>query len=288
MEVRVYNRRFSEVNIEEQFKTKQSDFLYNTTAGRVLLRFIASKTFSRLNAVSNSGKKSVKKIKPFIEKYGIDMSDFEAREYRSFNDFFSRQCLPGKRPFSDSKDDLIAVADSKLTVYSIDDELKIKIKNSVYTVEELVRDSKIANGYTGGICLVFRLTVDDYHRYCFFDSGKVLGTKTINGCLHTVGPVSADRYKVFSENCRSVSLIKTENFGDAVYIEVGALLVGKIINHPVADFAKGDEKGWFQMGGSTVVILLKSGTVNIDADILEYSNQDIETKVKMGEKIGCR
>lgn len=289
MEVKVYDRKSSVIYKEEQFKAKQSDFLYNTVAGRVLLKlFIASKTFSRLNALSNSGRKSIKKIKPFIEKYNIDMTDFEQKEYSSFNDFFARKFLPDKRPVAADKNALIAVADSKLSVYKIDDKLEIKIKNSVYTLEELTRDSKISGDYAAGTCLVFRLTVDDYHRYCFFDSGKLVSTKTINGCLHTVGPVSAERYKVYSENYRCVSFLKTEHFDETVTIEVGALLVGKIISHPMTDFKKGDEKGYFLMGGSTIVILLKRGTVKIDGDILVHSEQGIETKVKMGEKIGER
>ena len=85
-----------------------------------------------------------------------------------------------------------------------------------------------------------------------------------------------------------MTLLKTDNFGDCVYIEVGALLVGKIVDHQIMDFNKGDEKGYFLMGGSTIVILLKGSTVKIDGDILVHSAQGIESKVKMGEKIGVR
>ena len=289
MDIQVYDRASSTVYLENQFKQKQANFLYNKAVGRILLKlFIATRTFSRLNAVANSGKKSIKKIKPFIEKYNIDLSDFPAKEYRSFNDFFTRKLLPGKRPFSDSNDALIAVADSKLSIYKIDENLNIAIKNGVYTINELTGDTNISSDYAGGVCLVFRLTVDDYHRYCFFDSGKVISRKSINGYLHTVGPLSSKRYKVLSENHRVVTMLKTDHFGESLYIEVGALLVGKIINHKVLEFAKGDEKGYFALGGSTVVVLLHKDIVKIDDDILEYAKQAIEIKVKMGEKIGVR
>lgn len=289
MDSKVYDRASAEVYFEKQYKEKQTEFLYNTLPGRVLLRlFVVSKAFSRLQAFAGSGRRSVKKIRPFIEKYGIEMTDYGDTKYKSFNDFFARKMLPGKRPFSAAEADLTAVADSKLTAYVIDEKLNIHIKESVYTVEELTGESLYSAGFGDGTCLVFRLTVDDYHRYCFFDSGKITSAKTIKGCLHTVGPVSSKRYKVYNENFRIVTGLQTENFGDCMYIEVGALLVGKIINHQITDFSKGDEKGYFLMGGSTIVILLKAGTVKIDDDILLHSGQGIETKVKMGEKIGQR
>jgi phosphatidylserine decarboxylase len=70
-------------------------------------------------------------------------------------------------------------------------------------------------------------------------------------------------------------------------MEVGALLVGKIVNHhgPAA-VRRGQEKGYFQFGGSTVVLLLKKDTALLDEDILENSRNGIETVVKFGEKIG--
>jgi phosphatidylserine decarboxylase len=71
-------------------------------------------------------------------------------------------------------------------------------------------------------------------------------------------------------------------------MEVGALMVGKIVNHRTAgSVRRGQEKGYFQFGGSTVVLLLKKDTAVLDSDILENSRQGIETVVKFGEKIGA-
>ena len=70
-------------------------------------------------------------------------------------------------------------------------------------------------------------------------------------------------------------------------MEVGALLVGKIVNHHgKTHVRRGQEKGFFQYGGSTLVLLVKPNTVQIDADILENSSLGIETIVQYGEKIG--
>jgi len=70
-------------------------------------------------------------------------------------------------------------------------------------------------------------------------------------------------------------------------MEVGALLVGKIVNHPaISRVKRGQEKGYFQFGGSTVIMMLKKDVALIDTDILENSENGYETVVKMGEKIG--
>jgi phosphatidylserine decarboxylase len=133
--------------------------------------------------------------------------------------------------------------------------------------------------------LVYRLTQDDCHRYIYLDSGEEIEHKYIKGKLHTVRPISS-KYKVFSQNSREYSVIKTKNFGQVVQIEIGALLVGKIVNYKKEQFNKFDEKGYFEYGGSTIIQLFKENTIFIDEDIINKSKENIETKVEIGEKIG--
>ena len=282
---KIYDRKNNVFYEDKQYGGKALHFLYESIPGRILLKFVVGKWYSGWNAKRNSAKKSTAKIAPFVKEYGVDMSDFESREYTSFSDFFTRKLAAGKREFSAEGNDFIAVADSKLLCYRISEDGKIPIKNSIYTVRELI-DEEFEEDFYGGCCLVFRLTVDDYHRYCFFDNGTVLRAKYIKGKLHTVSPISAKRYKVFSENCRSVSYLQTSNFGNCYQIEIGALLVGKINNHPLKTFRKGEEKGFFELGGSTCVVLIKRDVLEIDKDILEHSEKGIETKVLIGERIG--
>lgn len=288
MNARVYDRARGVCFEEKQFRDKQADFLYNTAAGRALLRlFVASKAFSRLSALPGKRKKSASKIGPFIETYGIDMSDYGDTAYKTFYDFFIRKPLPGKRPFPQEAGVLGAVADAKLTVYPVGPDLAVTIKNQPYTVAGLLDNAALARGFENGLCLVFRLTVDDCHRYCFFDSGRVTGSSAAGGKLHTVGPVSAQRHRVYTENYRCITTLATDHFGEAAMIEIGAMLVGKIHNHPVGHFQRGDEKGYFAPGGSSIAVLLKAGAAVIDGDIARYSAQGVETKVRMGERIGA-
>lgn len=153
-----------------------------------------------------------------------------------------------KRPVPKDNSILISVADSKLRYYKIEENLSIKIKNSIYTVEELLGDRELAAEFKNGTCLVFRLTVDDCHRYCYFDNGRLMRRKHIDGKLHTVRAISEKRHKVYCENFREYSVLLTENFGKAVQMEVGALLVGKTVNMEKLEFKKGKRKGGLSWG----------------------------------------
>lgn len=283
----IFDRRTGQLYQEIQYGGKSLDFLYNTVIGRLMLKlFVTGKLFSCINARREESRRSAKKIAPFIEHYRINMNDYEPTEYKSFADFFRRKAKESARPVDSNEKSLISVADSKLTVYKISNELTLKIKNSIYTVEELLQDEKLSDEFRNGLCLVFRLTVDDYHHFCFPDNGIVSASAAINGVLHTVSPISSKRYKVFVENSREYSVLETENFGKIVQMEIGALLVGKIKNYDTKRFVKGEEKGWFELGGSTVVLLLKENSAVIDSDIMKNSADGTETKVLCGERIG--
>lgn len=284
MKTQIVNRKDKEKYTEKS--PLPATILYKTIIGGVVLAFATRKTVSKVSSIYMNSKSSVKRIDKFIKKNKINMDDYPKREYLSFNDFFTRKILKNKRPFSKKQNDLISVADSKLLVYEINDKTEMIIKNKKYTLKELLRDKNLAEEYKGGLCLVFRLTVDDYHRYSFVDDGNVIKSKKINGILHTVGPIAFRRYKVFKENQREYSVLNTKNFGKVIQMEVGALMVGKIVNYNIEKFHRGDEKGYFLFGGSTVVLIFKKDIVEIDEDILKNSSVGIETKVKLGETIG--
>ncbi len=288
MQTKIFDRQTKKYYIEKQAGGKSLKFLYKTPVGRTVLKyFVSGKTASKIAGKFIDMPISRYRIKPFIRKNGIDMSEYMQCRYRSFSDFFIRQINESSRPIDNHEDALIAVADSKLLYYPIDENAAITIKNAVYTIDELAGYS-LTDDYKGGSCLVFRLSVDNYHHYCYFDNGEAVSSNYIEGRLHTVSPISFKKYKVFSENCREVSCLNTENFGEAVQIEVGALLVGKINNIPKQNFKRGEEKGWFEMGGSTCVILLRKNAAIIDDDIIKNSMAGIETRVRIGEKIGQR
>lgn len=285
--MKVYIRgegRYEEV---EQFGGGLLKQLYGSTTGRMLLKIAISPVVSDVYSFFNSLPTSSRKIPAFIGKYKIDMSDYEDSKYRSFNDFFIRRFKEGARICDTSAGAFISPADSKLLVYDIGSDLRIDIKGRSYSVDELTGDGVVTTGYEGGYALVFRLCMDNCHRYCYVDSGKLKKHYRIKGRLHTVSPISAE-YKIYKENTREISVLETDNFDELIYMEVGALLVGRIVNTNKDVFKKGEEKGYFEPGGSTVILLVKGGIIRPDEDILEQSRKGIETQVKYGEKIGSR
>ena len=201
--------------------------------------------------------------------------------------FFSRKIRENARPIDPDPKSLISPCDSKLTVLHITKDCRFRLKQTEYSLESLLQDPALAQRFLGGYALIFRLTVDDYHRYCYIADGIREDFRRIPGILHTVNPIANEHFPVYKENAREFTVLHTDAFGDAAVMEVGALLVGKIVNHPGGTAVRrGQEKGYFRFGGSTVVVLLQAGAAEIDPDILENSQTETETVVRMGEKIG--
>uniref|UniRef100_UPI004057190A phosphatidylserine decarboxylase n=1 Tax=Acetatifactor sp. TaxID=1872090 RepID=UPI004057190A len=285
--MKVYNRRLKKYEETEQYGGKLLEILYYHPLGRILLKVVIHPVFSRIYGWYNGSPFSKRKIAPFVEQYQIPLKDYEKQQYKSFNDFFTRKIKKDKRPVDMTATSFVAPADSKLSVYPVEKDNRITVKGVDYTLAELTGGKVELGDYEGGLCLVFRLTMDDYHRYVFVDDGSVEKCFPIKGRLHTVSYLSKE-HKVYRENTRVVNVLKTRNFDEMLWIEVGALLVGKIVNHEITAFEKGMEKGYFEPGGSTIILLLKKGIVELEEDIVEICSKGIEVKVQMGEKIGSK
>lgn len=265
--------------------------LYRTVPGRMILKALTAPAVSEFVGRFMDSPLSTFMIEPFIRKNNINMSDFLPEKYRSYNAFFTRRIRPGARPVDSEPSHLISPCDAKLTVYQLTERSRFIIKGSSYSVPELVGSSMYAERYVkryaGGTCMIFRLCVDDYHRYCYIDDGIKTDNKFIPGELHTVNPIALERYNIYKRNSRESTMLHTKNFGDVMQVEVGAMMVGRICNlHGSGRIRRGREKGRFEFGGSTIVLLFEKGKVVPDSDILANSASGIETVVKYGEKIG--
>ena len=275
--------------IEKQdSQQKALKFLYGTTFGRLLLKPLTCPCISKAVGWFLSTKASRIFIRSFIRKHGIDMQQFAETEFHDYNAFFCRKIRPELRPVDREKQHFISPCDSKLTVLPISPDTRFTLKHTEYSVASLLKNDALAAQYTGGWAMIFRLTVDDYHRYGFLDDGVCERGVKLPGALHTVNPIANDYFPIYKENSREYCLFHTENFSDVVMMEVGALLVGKIVNHTTGPVQRGQEKGYFQFGGSTVVALVKADIVRPDDDILQNSAEGVETVVKYGQKIGVR
>lgn len=264
-------------------------FLYNTVPGRMVLKIITSPTISKIGGAYMDCRVSKIHIKGFIKNNNIDMTQYEKAKYGCFNDCFTRKIKKEMRPINMEENAFIAPCDGRLSAYHISENSDFYIKKSYYSVADLIKNSKKTPDFNGGVCLVFRLCVDDYHRYGYVDDGKIVENNYVPGVLHTVRPIALNRYPVFVQNSREYSVIETNNFGTIAQIEVGALMIGKIKNHQKSGLVKkGREKGMFLYGGSTIVVLLEKDKVHIDEKYFRNTANDIETKVKFGSTIGIK
>ena len=261
-------------------------FLYRNFLGRLILRVLISRPLSKLCGKFMDSRASRFLIKGFVEKNNIDLNEYENNNFKCFNDCFVRKIKPELRPLDAAEDSLISPCDGYLSAYPITGDEIIPVKQSVYSVSDLLNNKELAEHFIGGTCLVFRLCVHHYHRYGY----PVTGTKGENvfipGKLHTVRPIALSDYPVFTQNCREYTVMESEHFGKLVQMEVGAMLVGKIKNHHGAgEIKRGDEKGMFLYGGSTVILLLEKG-VEVPEFLFENTEIGMETPIKMNEEIG--
>lgn len=262
-------------------------FLYRTVPGRFLLKGLTAPWLSKAAGALLSTRLSSSLVGPFVKHNHMDLSDYPERKYRSFNDFFTREIKPGKRPFA-GENALCSPADGWLSAYRADEDAVFQIKNSLYRISDLLGGDPRWEKFKGGWVLVFRLCVDNYHRYAWFDGGEAGQPVFIPGELHTVQPIAFEQYPVFIRNSREYTFIESDRFGTAAQIEVGALMVGKIANHPVTGrVERGDEKGMFLFGGSTVVVLLEPGKAVVEQQYPDATARGQEIAVRQGQQIGA-
>lgn len=266
------------------------EVIYGHALTRMLLRPFLSPAVSDICGKFLSTRLSRRIIPSFVKRNHIDLGIYEKQEFDSYNAFFTRKIKAEQRPINEQKNILISPSDGKVTAYPITQKGRFWIKHTQYSAAQLLKDERLAERYMGGWIYVIRLTVDDYHRYCYVADGRKSRQRKIRGVLHTVNPVANDYYPIYKMNSREYCLLKTKELGTILLMEVGALMVGKINNHE-EDFAqvkRGDEKGMFEFGGSTIVVMTEPGMAEPDKDIIHNTKAQAETLVKMGEPIGCK
>lgn len=262
-------------------------FLYKTALGRLLLKLLVQPKVSQLAGIILSSGLSKCLVPYYIRKYKIEMDDIEIPQggFSSFNDFFIRKrymmCL------DITCGHLISPCDGYMTPVRIRKQTVFKIKHSHYFLEDLLKDEALAGEFENGMALVFRLTPANYHRYCYVASGEVLLSRKIRGKLHCVKPIALREFPVYIQNSREYQVIVTEKIGAMIQMEIGALLVGKIKNkkrtsEPVW-VQKGEEKGYFEFGGSTIILLFQKNRICMNKKLFEREKNCVEIPVRMGE-----
>ncbi len=260
--------------------------LYETFTGNILLKAIMKTRMDRIAVLYLNSRFSKPWISLYARKHGIELGAYDQTEWKSFGDFFIREGTPYSVDCEPSH--LISPCDGWLSAYDIQEGVSLEIKGSQYAVADIINDSGIADNYKDGLCLVFRLCASDIHHYCYIDDAVQGENHYIPGELHSVQPSALGRYHVIALNRRSWCELDTDHFGSVIQAEIGAMVVGGIVNyHANTRVSRGEEKGRFELAGSTIVLFFEHDSIRL---LPEYANTncDNEIRVRRGQVIGYR
>jgi phosphatidylserine decarboxylase len=288
------NRQSGQQEVEEVYEAKAIQFAYgDSRRSRFLgtpLKHLASRfsLFSKIYGWCQKQPFSKKKIKPFIDKFKVDTSEFleKVEYYPSFNDFFIRKLKQDARPIAEA--DAIIPADGRYFFYpSIDLADGFVVKGEKFTLASLLKDDKLAEKYEKGTMVIARLCPSDYHRFHFPCDCVAKESKPINGWLYSVNPLAIKKnIHIFTQNKRTLNELHTDLFGKVLYIAIGATCVGTIHETytPFLHQIKGSEKGYFSFGGSSLILLFPPNSIELDSDLTSYPGNEI--RCLMGQSMG--
>ena len=225
-----------------------------------------------------------------IEESLVDGRPNSPSGWTTFNQFFARELNPGLRPIAAPHDDTVVVSPADCSfqhAYDIGEDsgipaTTIKETHRYGNVEQLLEGSRYADAFAGGTFVHYMLPPSSYHRYHLPVGGRVEESFVVQGRVfmqvdlegdELVARDSAKTGYEFSQT-RGVLTIDTSGAPGGGIGVVGVVPVGMshvssvtLTTVPGTDVAKGDEFGFFQFGGSDIIILFQAGVdPQIDTD----------------------
>jgi len=261
-------------------------FLYHTALGRMVLKVLVCPFVSKIAGAALDSKASAALIPWFRKKNGISMEGVIVPKggFPSFNAFF---CRKRENAGVSENAKLSSPCGAYLTCIPIKKNQIFDVKHTRFSLQDLLQDKKLAGEFTDGTALVFRLTPSHYHRYAYAADGEILSWRRIRGILHSVRPICTRQVPVYAQNAREYQVIETEELGKIVQMEIGAMMIGRISNERPVDrkSVRGKEKGRFEFGGSTIMLLLQKDCVSLRKEVMEAGRDGGELAVSYGEDL---
>lgn len=261
-------------------------FAYETLLGRTLWPVLfgsgfVSSVFGR-HYDSPRSRDAIRKLAS-IPGCRAEEAEKPIEEYASFNEFFTRRLKAGARPVGEG---VVSPADGRLMLYlDAAADRPFPLKGATRNLREVFAPGMVEEGRFD--VAVIRLAPVDYHRFHFpCDCRAAEAVKVVKGEYHSVNPIALlKRPDVYADNERQILRCETE-FGPLWMVDVGAFGVGTIVQTYSGDrHLKGEEKGYFKFGGSTVILVTRSGMLKFDGDLVGNSASGMETRVLCGERI---
>lgn len=281
------DRKSGEILTENVPGKGMLNWLYGSRSGKLALNALFKrKVVSELGGWYMNTRQSAKRIPGFIAEHNIDITEFQdADSFKTFNHFFYRKLKKGVRPIEEN---LVSPADGKILVFpALKDVSTFFIKGSEFTLERFLQNPELTRKYADGSMAIVRLAPADYHRYHFPASGIASESVKIKGHYYSVSPLALrGSLEIFCENKREYCTLVTKEYGDILIMDVGATMVGSIFEtYSPGQVEKGNEKGYFAFGGSTLVLLFEKSKIRFDEDLLINTQKGMETSIRVGEDI---
>lgn len=251
---------------------------------RLMTELSSHRWLSRLMGTFSHSRLSRFLIPTFIRSYHIPAAEAEKNpgEYRTLNEFFSRQLKPGMRPIATGADVLVSPVDATITAMGdISCGTIMNVKGQDYKLEELLNHSPHLELYKKGFFFVLYLSPTDYHRIHAPITGHKVESEHIRGRAYPVNDFGMRQMtSVLSRNERLITYIAGD-CGQTAVVKVGAMNVSSIryTDDNATEWQAGGDLAYFEFG-STVVLLTESGTFTPRPGL------GTDTKVKMGEWLG--
>ena len=287
-----YNRHTGCLETEVVYGEGFLRFVYENPLGKVALEALVKRSlFSRWYGWQMDRPASQAKVRPFVEKYGLNAAQFAAPvdSYATFNDFFYRKLKPEARPIDTDPRSVVFPADGRhLIIENIAACDSFFIKGTTFDLAALLGDATLARKFAQGTMVISRLCPVDYHRFHFPCDGTPDVPVLLNGPLYSVNPIALkQRPSILWENKRYLTRVQTFTLGEVLYLEIGATCVGSVVHTAgTQTVRKGDEKGYFRFGGSCVITIYEPGRVELDRDLLPHARAFTEVYAWMGERCG--
>jgi phosphatidylserine decarboxylase len=161
-----------------------------------------------------------------------DFSPSDIAAYNNFEEFFIRKHTAASRPVAEEQNPNLAVivADSRVVVYNtVAETKKFWIKGNDFNITNLVMDNKLGAKFADSGVASFRLSPQDYHRYHSPVAGEVKEFRSLPGDYYQVDPVALrSKVDILTRNARSYLVIRTKEFGDVLFVAIGATNVGSV------------------------------------------------------------
>lgn len=231
------------------------------------------------------------KILPFVDAVAIDLDICQKKvsEFSSFAEFFARKIDLTKRPIAHEPGVCVSPVDSRVLAYEFVSATRaFEIKGRNFDLRSFLRLEEDMKLVESGPMLVFRLHLADYHHFHFPVSCRPSRSREIAGRSYMVSPyITQWLPKTYSENRRTITRLESDEFGPLLMIEIGGFTISSLVQEfePEVKVGKGDHKGHFGLGGSTVVLVFQPGRAKLDADILRNTAEGFETIVNFGEQV---